>query len=244
MTTSQTKAATWRDTPARTLRAGGVTFAYRQLGEDTEVPLIVLPHFAAVLDDWDPWTIDGIATRRRVIAFDNRGIGASTGSAPHSVDEMAQDAVTFIDALDYKHVELLGCSLGGFVAQTIAIQQPALVRRLVLAGTGPAGGGDGTARLAAATIGALTRGALTRRHPKHYLFFPYQMRAPHELSAILQPTLVANDDDDVMLPTKYSMRMAEHLPNARLRIYPASGHGGVFQHHAQFVADVLELLEA
>lgn len=268
----------------RTIDAGGVTFAYRQLGASTDVPLIVLPHFTAVLDDWDPRVIDGIAASRRVVAFDNRGIGASSGSVPLTVEEMARDAITFIRALEFVQVDLLGFSLGGFVAQVIALEEPALVRRLVLAGTGPAGGGDGTARLAIAAVEAFAKSALTRRHPKHFLFFPHtrhgdraatdfmnrlkertqdrdkrtsplaalaQIRAisafrlgvPHDLSAIHQPTLVANGDDDVMLATKYSRELAERLPNARLRIYPASGHGGIFQHHDQFVSDVLDLLD-
>ena len=248
------------------------------------MPLIVLPHFSAVLDDWDPRVIDGIAARRRVIAFDNRGIGASSGSVPTSVEEMARDAITFIRALGFVQVDLLGFSLGGFVAQVIALEQPLLVRRLVLAGTGPAGGADGTARLAKAAVEAFARSALTRRHPKHFLFFPhtqqgdraatdymarlkertedrdrrisplaalaqikairaFRLGAPHDLSAIHQPTLVANGDDDVMLATKYSTELARRLPNARLRIYPAAGHGGVFQHHDQFVPEVLDLLE-
>ena len=132
---------TWKTAPTHTINAGGVEFAYRQLGPSTGVPLVFLHHFTAVLDDWDPRVIDGIAAKRHVIAFDNRGIGASGGSVPHTIDEMADDAVAFIRALGYDQVDLLGFSLGGGVAQVITLEHPELVRRVILAGTGPAGGG-------------------------------------------------------------------------------------------------------
>src|SRR5436190_10671369 len=86
----------WKDAPTRTLSADGVEFAYRQLGPSTGVPVVFLTHLAAVLDNWDPRVVDGIAARHRVIAFDNRGVGASTGSTPTTIEEMASDAVTFI----------------------------------------------------------------------------------------------------------------------------------------------------
>src|SRR4051812_28374718 len=92
-------AITWKDTPTKTVDVGGIKFAYRELGPDAGVPLVFLHHLTAVLDDWDPRVIDGIAAKRRVITFDNRGIGASGGSVPHSVEAMAQDAVAFIRAL-------------------------------------------------------------------------------------------------------------------------------------------------
>ena len=142
-TAPQSTAATttWRTAPTRTIDVGGTPFAYRELGPRTGVPLVFLHHFTAVLDDWDPRVIDGIAAKRHVIAFDNRGIGASGGSVPHTIDEMAADAVAFIRALGYDQVDLLGFSLGGGVAQVITLEHPELVRRVILAGTGPAGGG-------------------------------------------------------------------------------------------------------
>ncbi len=132
---------TWRTAPTRTITVGGTPFAYRELGPRTGVPLVFLHHLTAVLDDWDPRVIDGIAAKRHVIAFDNRGVGASGGSVPHTIDEMAADAVAFIRALGYEQVDLLGFSLGGGVAQVITLEHPELVRRVILAGTGPAGGG-------------------------------------------------------------------------------------------------------
>ena len=132
---------TWKDAPTRTIAVGGVPFVYRELGPDGGVPVILLHHLMAVLDDWDPRIIDGIATQRRVIAFDNRGVGGSGGSVPLTVEEMGQDAIAFIQAMGFRQVDLLGFSLGGGVAQMVALQAPKLVRRMILAGTGPRGGG-------------------------------------------------------------------------------------------------------
>jgi pimeloyl-ACP methyl ester carboxylesterase len=156
--------------PTRTIEAGGTTFAYRQLGPDTGVPVIFLNHLTANLDNWDPRVVDGIAARHRVITFDNRGVGASEGSVPVSVADMARDAVAFIRALGFDQVDLLGFSLGGFVAQVIALEEPGLVRKIILAGTGPAGG-VGIERVGAITYRDILRGALTFRDPKTYLFF-------------------------------------------------------------------------
>src|SRR5512133_4267720 len=103
----------WKTTPTQTLDVGGTSFAYRELGPRGGIPLVFLHHFTAVLDDWDPRVIDGIAATRHVIAFDNRGVGASGGSVPHTIDEMAADAVAFIGALGLAQVDLLGFSLGG-----------------------------------------------------------------------------------------------------------------------------------
>ena len=120
---STTATTTWKTAPTRTINVGGTPFAYRELGPRTGVPLVFLHHFTAVLDDWDPRVIDGIAAKRHVIAFDNRGIGASGGSVPHTIDEMAADAVAFIRALGYDQVDLLGFSLGGGVAQVTTLER-------------------------------------------------------------------------------------------------------------------------
>jgi pimeloyl-ACP methyl ester carboxylesterase len=275
---------TSRTAPTHTISVGGTPFAYRELGPRTGVPLVLLHHFTAVLDDWDPRVIDGIAAKRHVIAFDNRGISASGGSVPHTIDEMATDAVAFIRALGYDQVDLLGFSLGGGVAQVIALERPELVRRIILAGTGPAGGG-GIEKINRIAAAAYTKGALTLRDPRHYLFFnrnakgkraatEYMARlkertadrdkrislqarraqlkairaaglqAPHDLGKITQPVLVANGDNDVMVASSHSADLARRIPNAKLTIYPDSGHGGVFQYHREFVPAVLEFLES
>src|SRR5246500_3534369 len=127
---------TWKDAPTRRIRANGVDSAYRELGTGASVPVVFLHHLTAVLDDWDPRVIDGIAAHHRVIAFDNRGIGATGSSVPHTVEQMGADAIAFIRALGLKRVDLFGFSLGGGVAQMIALQAPDLVRKMILAGTG------------------------------------------------------------------------------------------------------------
>lgn len=185
---------TWRDTPTRTVDAGGVRFAYRELGPQTGVPLVFLHHFTAVLDDWDPRVIDGIAAKRHVIAFDNRGVGASSGSVPHTVAEMAADAVTFIRALGHEQVDLLGFSLGGIVAQVITLEHPDLVRRAVFAGTAPAGSDVGDIKRVAAK--AFAKAALTLKNPKHYLFFnrnPVGKRAATDYMARLRERTADRD---------------------------------------------------
>jgi pimeloyl-ACP methyl ester carboxylesterase len=160
----------YQDTPTRTVDVGGTTFAYRQLGPDGGTPVIFLNHLGAVLDNWDPRVVDGIAATRRVITFDNRGVGASQGTTPRSVTAMARDAIAFIRALGHDQVDLLGFSLGGFVAQVIAEEEPRLVRRIILAGTGPAGG-EGIDKVTPITLLDGLRATLTFKDPKEYLFF-------------------------------------------------------------------------
>lgn len=164
------RAIAFKDTPTRYLDAEGGRFAYRDIGTGTGVPVILLNHLGATLDNCDPRVMDGLATRHRVIAFDNRGIGTSVGKTPTNVAAMARDAVTFIRTMGFEKVDLLGFSLGGFVAQEIVLSQPQLVRRLILAGTGPAGG-VGIDKVTGLTLFAMLKGALTLKDPKHYLFF-------------------------------------------------------------------------
>src|SRR5438128_4534585 len=160
----------WKNAPTKSVDVGGTKFVYRELGLDTGVPVIFLNHLAAELDRWDPRVVDGIATRRRVIVFDNRGVGASEGETPTSVEAMARDAVAFIRALGFPQVDLLGFSLGGFISQVIAQEEPQLVRKIILAGTGPAGG-TGIDKVTSVTIRDMVKAGLTFRHPEYYLFF-------------------------------------------------------------------------
>jgi pimeloyl-ACP methyl ester carboxylesterase len=178
----------WKGAPTRTLSVGGVEFAYRELGPSTGVPVVFLTHLAAVLDNWDPRVVDGIARKRRVITFDNRGVGASSGSTPRTIEEMARDAVSFIGALGLDQVDLFGFSMGGMITQVIAQQQPQLVRKLILAGTGPAGG-EGIDKVTRITYLDTARGLLTRQDPKQFLFFtrtPNGRRAGKQFLARLQ----------------------------------------------------------
>src|SRR6266508_2720880 len=277
-----TKTITWIDVPTRTIDVGAVPFAYRDLGPVDGLPVVFLHHLMAVLDDWDPRVIDGIAAHHRVIAFDNRGVGASGGTVPHTVEEMGRDAIAFIRAMGFEQVDLLGFSLGGAVAQMVALQAPELVRRMILAGTGPRGAG-GVEEITKIAAGAYVKSALTLKDARTFLFFPRdsegkraakdyfarlkertqnrdkgislqarraQLKAiraagvhePDDLSVITQPVFVANGDHDLMVASSHSADMARRIPNARLKIYPNSGHGGVFQYHREFVTEVLEFL--
>jgi pimeloyl-ACP methyl ester carboxylesterase len=168
--THNNSATSWKDAPTHTLSAGRVEFAYRELGPDSGVPLVFLTHLTAVLDNWDPRVVDGIAAKRHVITFDNRGVGASSGSTPTTIEEMASDAVTFIRALGFQQVDLFGFSMGGMIAQVIAQDEPRLVRKMILAGTGPAGG-EGIENVTRVTYLDVARGLLTRQDPKQFLFF-------------------------------------------------------------------------
>jgi pimeloyl-ACP methyl ester carboxylesterase len=273
---------TWKETPTRTIDVGGVKFAYRELGTASDVPVVFLHHLTAVLDDWDPRIIDGIAAHHRVIAFDNRGVGGTGSSVPHTVEQMGADAIAFIRALGLERVDLFGFSLGGGVAQMVALQAPELVRRMILAGTGPRGGG-GIDQITKIAVIAYLKAGLTLSDPRNFLFFPRtaegkraasdyfnrlkerthnrdkrismqariaQLKAirhagqsePDDLSLITQPVFVANGDHDLMVASSHSADMARRLPNAKLKIYPNSGHGGVFQHHRSFVPDALQFL--
>jgi pimeloyl-ACP methyl ester carboxylesterase len=174
--------------PTRTIAAGGVTFAYRELGPATGVPVIFLTHLAAVLDNWDPRVVVGIAAKHHVITFDNRGVGASTGSTPDTISAMANDAVTFIRALGLGQVDLLGFSMGGMIAQVIAQDEPQLVRKLILAGTGPAGG-EGIKNVTRISNLDTIRALLTFQDPKQFLFFtrtPNGRQAGNEFLARLK----------------------------------------------------------
>jgi pimeloyl-ACP methyl ester carboxylesterase len=175
MTTVQTPTdaasnTTWTNAPTHTIDLGGVEFAYRHLGPETGVPVVFLTHLAAVLDNWDPRVVDGIAAKHRVITFDNRGVGASSGSTPTTIEAMATDAVTFIRALGFDQVDLFGFSMGGMIAQVIAQQEPQLVRKMILAGTGPAGG-EGIDKVTRISYLDTARGLLSRQDPKQFLFY-------------------------------------------------------------------------
>jgi pimeloyl-ACP methyl ester carboxylesterase len=132
--------ATLETAPTRYVEGRGIRFAYRQLGPSSGTPLVLLQHFSGNIDAWDPAVVNALAADRPVIAFDNAGVGRSTGQTPDNVAAMARDAVTFINLLGFSDVDLLGFSLGGCVAQQIAAENGRLVRKLILVGTAPKGG--------------------------------------------------------------------------------------------------------
>lgn len=268
--------------PARTVSAGGVTFAYRELGPKGGIPVVFFVHLAATLDNWDPRIVDPIAKNRHVITFDNRGVGASTGEVPDSVEAMADDAYTFIRALGFDEIDVFSFSLGGMVAQALVVKHPELVRKLVLAGTGPAGGKD-IDKVAGITYWDILRATLTRSDPKEFLFFnrnatgkaagkafvkrlqertidrdaPATVKvlqtqlkaikrwgraAPADLSKLTQPTLIANGDNDRMVPSVLSNDLHRRITGSELIIYADSGHGGIFQFHDRFAPVAVEFL--
>jgi pimeloyl-ACP methyl ester carboxylesterase len=270
----------------RSLVVGDVSFVYRRFGNATTAPaLVMLQHFRGNLDSWDPALVDRLARHREVILLDNRGVGGSTGVVPENVTSMARDALAFIDALALKQVDLLGYSLGGYVAQELVLLRPRLVRRLVLAGTAPQGGPDlhrwsedvyalatrdeptaedllgvffsGSEQSRAKgmeSIGRLFQREVDRDEPTDLETRDAQLAAItawgipdtsrlNRLAGIIQPTLVANGDDDRMMHTKNSRLLAEQLPNAELRIYPDANHGFLNQYPEVFADHIIEFLD-
>src|SRR5258707_9933303 len=137
----------------RVTAESGIEYAYRELG-DSEVPVVLLQHFRGNLDNWDPALIDDLAADRRVITFDNVGVGGTSGLTPSTIEAMAHGAIDFIHAMALTQVDLLGFSIGSFVAQEIALIRPDLLRRVVLASSAPKGAA-GMHGWAADVIGAV-----------------------------------------------------------------------------------------
>ena len=125
-------------TTQRVMAGNGIEYAYRDLGE-SDVPLVLLQHFRGNLDNWDPALVDALVTDCRVVAFDNTGVGATTGTTPSTIEAMAHDAIAFIEAMEFQQVDLLGFSIGSFIAQEIALIRPDVLRRVVLASSAPQG---------------------------------------------------------------------------------------------------------
>jgi pimeloyl-ACP methyl ester carboxylesterase len=265
--------------------ANGVGYAYRDTG-GSGVPLVLLQHFRGNLDSWDPALIDALAPARRVVTFDNAGVGGSTGTAPDTIEQMARDAIAFLAAMEFSRIDLLGFSIGSFIAQQIALVRQAVVRRMVLASSAPKGAA-GMHGWAPEVIGAIgtpqtspeayldvffTQSASSRRAGQEALQRMYARTDDRDtattwatreaqydavcswgipnhallqrLAAIDMPMFVANGDSDPMILPHYSYLLAGLIPHAQVKIYPDSAHGFLFQHHAQFAADVEAFLTA
>ena len=272
----------YAEAPARTITAGGATYAYRELGPKGGIPVVFFVHLAATLDNWDPRIVDPIAKNRHVITFDQRGVGASTGEVPDTIEEAADHAYEFITALGFDKIDVFSFSMGGFIAQDLIVKHPDLVRKLVLTGTGPRGGKD-IDKVVGVTYWDILRATLTRSDPKEFLFFnrnatgkpagkafvkrlqertvdrdkPISIKAfrtqlkaiqkfgrsaPSDLSTFTQPTLIANGDNDRMVPSVLSEDLHRRIKGSELIIYPDSGHGGVFQFHEKFAPVAAEFL--
>jgi pimeloyl-ACP methyl ester carboxylesterase len=269
----------------RVAAENGIEYAYRDVGAG-DVPLVLLQHFRGNLDNWDPALIDDLAAERRVVTFNNRGVAGTTGTTPSSIEAMAHDAIGFIDAIGLEEIDLLGFSIGSFVAQEIALIRPDLLRRIVLASSAPQGaqGMHGWAHDVIGAIGApetspdgyisvffaptdtsresgrQAAGRIFGRTANRDEPTTWQTRQAQydavcrwgipnhsrleRVSAIELPVFVANGDSDRMILPRYSYLLTGLLPDARLRIYPDSAHGFLFQHHDEFAADVRAFLEA
>ncbi len=261
--------------PAKTVAVDGDTFAYRELGPKEQIPVVFFVHLAATLDNWDPRIIDQIAKTRHVIAFDQLGVGASSGQVPDTLEDAAADAYRFITkGLGYDRIDIFSFSMGGMIAQDLVVAHPGLVRKLVLTGTGPRGGKN-IDKVVGTTYWDIFRSVITRSDPKEFLFFNrdaegkragkafverlkertvdrdkpisnksfsrqlkaiqrYGRSTPSDLSVITGPTLIANGDNDRMVPSVLSEDLHRRIVGSELIIYPNSGHGGVFQYWQKF----------
>ncbi|MBB4097983.1 alpha/beta fold hydrolase [Sphingomonas kyeonggiensis] len=260
--------------------ANQVRYAYRRFGTTKGVPLVLLPRFRGDLETWDPAILDALAAEREVILVNNRGVSSTNGTTPSTIAEMARDLIAFLDALNLRQIDLLGFSLGGFVAQEIALIRPDMVRRLILAATAPQGGPKmhgwrkdiadavrkdepGPAELlytffkpteTSQAAGVEYLGRFMERAEDRDVASSLQTRDAHydavcdwgipdhsklqRLQGILQPTFVCNGDADAMIPPSLSHLLGGLIPDAIVKIYPDAGHGFLFQHHAEFSADV------
>jgi pimeloyl-ACP methyl ester carboxylesterase len=259
--------------------ANGVEYAYRETG-DGSVPFLLFPYFRGNLDSWDPALIDAFAARRRVITFDNTGVGASSGTTPHTVTEMAFDTLAFVEAMGIDEADVLGFSLGGFIAQELALVRPALVRRLVLASSAPQGAA-GMHGMAPDVINALGAPETIPNRVLDVFYAPsatsrqagqqaygrmfgrvedrdkattWQTRLAQydaicgwgipnhallqRVGAIGVPAFITCGERDRVILPHYSYLLAGLIPQAQLKVYPDSAHGFLFQHHAEFAADV------
>jgi len=155
--------------PTQFVTANGIRYAYRRFGTERGAPLIFLQHFRGGMDHWDPAVTDGLAANRPVILFNNTGVASSSGETPNTVEAQADDAATFLGALGLTQVDVLGFSIGGYVAQALTLRHPALVRRLVLAGTKPRAGDDTDRHPDVNTVG--TRHDIPTLEDFQFLFF-------------------------------------------------------------------------
>ena len=284
MTTAQKQ--TYAEASTKVVAAAeGFDYAYRDVGSGTE-PLVLLQHFRVNLVNWDPALVDALASGRRVVTFDNVGVAGSKGTTPNTIEQMATGAIAFLDAMEFEQVDILGFSIGSFVAQEIALTRPALARSLILASSAPKGaaGMHGWASWVIDAVGKpqpdpagylkvfftnspssqqAGQQALQRMFTKTSGFdqpTTWQTRLAQydavcawgipnhallqRLSTITQPVFIANGDSDPMILPHFSHLLAGLISGAKVKIYPDAAHGFLFQHHAEFAADVAQFLRS
>lgn len=178
----------YQDAPNQKITAAnGTVFAYREFGktDSTATPVVLLVHLAATLENWDPRLVDQIGSQHRVIAFDNKGVGGSSGRVPFSIKAMADEALAFIDVLGLTKIKLVSFSMGGFIAQELVEQRPQLVEKLVLTGTGGRGGA-GVSQVIGVTFADIARAVVARTDPKRYLFFTHDEEGGRAAQSFLE----------------------------------------------------------
>jgi pimeloyl-ACP methyl ester carboxylesterase len=273
--------------PTRFQDIGDVRLAYRRFGKEGAPPLVCLQHFTGRMDNWDPIHTNRLAQDRPVVLVDYAGVGRSSGETPDSMQGMGRDIIAFIRALGAKQVDIFGFSIGGMVAQQIALDAPELVRRLILVGTGPSGG-EGMVAFSPQVQEIINRPNSTAAERMLELFFSptitsqaagkawlsriaarqadrepeaspqvaaAQLAALKEwgevtgerygsLKNIPHRALVVNGHDDIMVPTVNSFILQQRLPDARLILFPDSGHGSHFQFPEEFAEATARFLAA
>jgi pimeloyl-ACP methyl ester carboxylesterase len=253
--------------PTQFVETKGIRFAYRRFGKQGSLPLVFNMHFTGTMDHWDPAMTDGFARDREVILFNNAGVSSSSGEVPTSVEEMAVNTAAFINAMGLARADVLGFSLGGIIAQQVAVTEPKLVRRLVLVGAGLCGGDGAHENPDHVWPGAFIAHSKTSKstgceYPKQSHLrtadrdpevnekaasaqlgalrrWGAPRRNPNEyLKRISQPTLVVNRSNDVLVDTASSFMLQQNIPNAQLILYPDSNHGSPYQYPKLFIRHV------
>jgi len=267
---------------------GGVSLAYRRFGKEGAPPVVCFQHFTGTMNNFDPIHTNRLAQDRPVILVDYRGVGRSGGKMPDSMPAIAADIIAFVKALGLKELDLFGFSIGGMVAQQVALDAPELVRRILLAGTGPSAG-EGMQEFSPEVLEIVNRPNSTQQERSLDLFFSKSPtsyaagkawlnriaarkldREPEakpqvaeaqlvalakwgaipatdrygDLKKIKQRTLVVNGKNDIMVPTINSYILQQQLPDARLILYPDSGHGSHFQFSEEFAEEAARFFVA
>ena len=273
--------------PTRFQDIGGTRLAYRRFGNEGATPVVCVQHFTGTMNNWDPIHTNRLAQDRPVILVDYRGVGRSEGQTPESMAGLAADIIAFIRTLGVEKVDIFGFSIGGMVAQQVALDAPQLVRRLLLVGTGPAGG-EGMQEFSAQVKEIIARPNTTSGARQRELFFAptatsqdagqawlaritarQSDREPASVPQVAQAqlaaltkwgqitdgrygalkrithrSLVVNGQNDIMVPIMNSFILQQHLPDARLVVFPNSGHGSHFQFAEEFAEAAARFLDA
>lgn len=266
--------ATHESARTRYVNVDGLNIAYRRFGQPGSVPLLMLNYFAAHMDNWDPAITNGFAAEGEVILFDYPGLGSSTGETPRTVEAMTTQVVAFGRALNLKVFDVVGFSLGGMIAQQLAVEHPDMVRRIILLGTGPRGGegltfaelsvddlkdeasllmnafftpSEASKAAGHAYLNRLKLRIGDRDAPVSMQSASIQLEAIREwglvpakdryamLGKIRQPTLVVHGSKDVVVMPINAFLLGQHIPDARLVMYPDASHGAQSQYADEFL---------